>query len=151
MSIKSRMSLIMGQVIPDQWVLSALEIEKLNFSSLFRIIFILNLYCLVLRWAIKDHHGPLVFLLLTPKFFLNFVCWPFPKQAIVFTCLQYKSFENTLGKGKIARKEQFLLFPQCFLPVRRTFFHFHYTKNCCLQTLLVWKSLKFGKGLNQHL
>ena len=39
---------------------------------------------------------------------------PFPKQALVFTCLQYKSFENTLGKGEIARNEQFLLFPECF-------------------------------------
>ena len=37
MSIRSQMSLIMGQVIPDQSVLSALEIEKLNFSSLFVI------------------------------------------------------------------------------------------------------------------
>ena len=35
----SQMSLIMGQVIPDQWVLSALEIEKLNFSNLFDIYF----------------------------------------------------------------------------------------------------------------
>ena len=25
------------------------------------------------------------------------------------------AFENNLGKGEIARKEQFLLFPQCFL------------------------------------
>ena len=37
MSIRSQMSFIMGQVIPDQSVLSALEIEKLNFSSLFGI------------------------------------------------------------------------------------------------------------------
>ena len=37
MSIRSQMSLIMGQVIPDQSVLSALEIEKLNFDSLFGI------------------------------------------------------------------------------------------------------------------
>ena len=37
MSIRSRMSLIMGQVIPDQLVFSVLEIEKLNFSSLFGI------------------------------------------------------------------------------------------------------------------
>ena len=28
-----------------------------------------------------------------------------------------KPFENTGGKGEIARHEQFLLFPQCFLPV----------------------------------
>ena len=37
MSIRSQMSLIMGHVIPDQSVLSALEIEKLNFKSLFGI------------------------------------------------------------------------------------------------------------------
>ena len=36
MSIRFQMSL-MGQVIPAQSVLSALEIEKLNFSSLFGI------------------------------------------------------------------------------------------------------------------
>ena len=34
---RSQMSLIMGQVIPDQPVLSGLEIEKLNFISLFGI------------------------------------------------------------------------------------------------------------------
>ena len=28
--------------------------------------------------------------------------------------LQNKSFENTVGKGEIARNEQFLFFPQCF-------------------------------------
>ena len=38
----------------------------------------------------------------------------FPKQALVFTCLQYKSFEITVEKGEIACNEQFLLFPQCF-------------------------------------
>ena len=39
------------------------------------------------------------------------------KLYVVFTCLQYKSSENTEGKGEIARNEQFLLFPQCFLSV----------------------------------
>ena len=28
-----------------------------------------------------------------------------------------QAIENTVGKGEIARKEQFLLFPQCFLPI----------------------------------
>ena len=37
MGVTSKTSLIMGQVIPDQSVLSALEIEKLNFSILFGI------------------------------------------------------------------------------------------------------------------
>ena len=46
-------------------------------------------------------------------------------QALVFTWLQYKSFENTMGKGEIARYEQFLLFPQCFLPIWRTSCYFH--------------------------
>ena len=32
-----------------------------------------------------------------------------------FYGLKYKSSENTVGKGEIARNEQFLLFPQCFL------------------------------------
>ena len=36
---RSQMSLIMGKVIPDQSVLSALEIEKLNLSSLIGIYF----------------------------------------------------------------------------------------------------------------
>ena len=47
-----------------------------------------------------------------------------------------------MGKGEIARNEQFLLFPQCFLPVCRPFFHFHQTLNCRLQTLWVRMSLK---------
>ena len=35
----------------------------------------------------------------------------------LLTTLGKKPFENTVGKGEIARNEQFLLFPQCFLPV----------------------------------
>ena len=46
----------------------------------------------------------------------------FPNKPWFFMCLQYKSFENTVGKGE---NEQFLLFPQCFLPIWRTFYHFH--------------------------
>ena len=53
------------------------------------------------------------------------VCYPFPEQALVFTCLQNKSFENIVGKGEIAGYEQFLLFPYCFLPVWRTLCRFH--------------------------
>ena len=37
MGVIAKMSLIMGQVIQDQSVLSALEIEKLNFSILLGI------------------------------------------------------------------------------------------------------------------
>ena len=58
-------------------------------------------------------------------------------------CLQYKSFENTTRKGEIARNQQFVLFSQCFLYFQRTFLHFHQNQNYRLQTLSVWKSLKF--------
>ena len=59
------------------------------------------------------------------------------------TPLGNKPIENTVGKGEIARNEQFPLFPQCFLPIWITFFHFRQIWNCRLQTLSVWKSLKF--------
>ena len=54
-----------------------------------------------------------------------------------------------MGKGEIARNEQFLLFPQCFLLIWCTFCNFGQIRNFCLQTLSVWKSLKLlcGKGL----
>ena len=67
---------------------------------------------------------------------------PFPWQALVFTCLQYKYFENTVGKGEIALNKQFFLFPQCFLPIQGTF-NFQQIRNCHQHTLSVWKNLKF--------
>ena len=54
------MSLIMGQVIPDQRVLSALEIEKLNFSSLFGVYFHCYPVLFTTQVSDMDHHGPLV-------------------------------------------------------------------------------------------
>ena len=84
--------------------------------------------------CIRRRDAPFASILLT---------YPFPKQALVFTCLQSKSFENTVGKGEIARYEQFLLFPQCFQSVWRTFCHCRKVQNCRLQTLSIWKSLKF--------
>ena len=57
------------------------------------------------------------------------------KQALVFMCLQYQPFENTVGKGEIAGNEQFLLFPQCFLSFHRTLCHCHQIENCCLKSL----------------
>ena len=37
--------------------------------------------------------------------------------------------ENTVGRGEIARYEQFLLFPQCF---QKTFFCRHVKSSTCL-------------------
>ena len=52
------------------------------------------------------------------------LCLAFPKQALVFTCLQYKSFENTVGKGKLLITSNFF-FSLHFLPIWITFCHFH--------------------------
>ena len=41
-----------------------------------------------------------------------------PKQAMAFTCLRYKSFENTVGKGEIAHIDQFLFSPRVFYQFR---------------------------------
>ena len=38
---------------------------------------------------------------------------PFSNKPWFLTWLQYKSFENTVGKGEIARNEPFLIFPKC--------------------------------------
>ena len=61
--------------------------------------------------------------------------------------------ENTVGKGEIARNEQFLLFQQRFLSVWITCCHFRQIWNCCLQTLSAWKicRLVMGYGLKGSL
>ena len=70
----------------------------------------------------------------------EFVCNPFPNKLwILRVCStsllktlwekeKYKSFENTVGKGEIARNER-------FQPVWRTCGDFHKILNCRLQSL----------------
>ena len=67
---------------------------------------------------------------------------PFPNKPW-FLRVCSTSLENTVGKGEIARNEQFLLFPQCFLLFWRFFCHFHQNWNCRLKPFWVWKRLKF--------
>ena len=38
------------------------------------------------------------------------------KQALVFTCLQFNCFKNTVGKGEIAHNKQIYPFPSVFYP-----------------------------------
>ena len=78
---------------------------------------------------------------------LSMLSWssfnPFPNRPWFLRVCSTGLLKNTVGKGEIARNEQFLLFPQCFLPFWRTLCHFHEVWNCRLQTLSIWKSLKF--------
>ena len=53
------------------------------------------------------------------------------------------SLLKTLGeKEKLLVTSNFSI-SQCFLPIWKTFCHFYQIQNCRLQTLSVWKSLKF--------
>ena len=74
---------------------------------------------------------------------------PFPNKHWFLRVCSTSPLKTLWEKGEIARNEQFLLIPQCFLPFSRTFFHFHQIQNCCLQTLSVWTTAKYcqlGKG-----
>ena len=59
------------------------------------VMFGMNGFHVSASGAIQGHHG-------------------FPKQSPIFTCLNYKLFEKTVGKGEITGNEQFLLYPQWF-------------------------------------
>ena len=106
----------------DQTCTERSTIFGLTLYDTLRIIRRMNFY--------PPPHALIWILLLTEVFKLfilrSVMGKPFSKQALFFfTCLQYNSFENTAGRGEIARNEQFLLFPQCFIPVSKIFFHFH--------------------------
>ena len=45
----------------------------------------------------------------------HFDQYPFTPQILILTHQQQIASENIAGKEEIARNEQFLLFPQCFL------------------------------------
>ena len=49
---------------------------------------------------------------------------PFPKQALVFACLHYTSFENTVGKGETAHNEHISPFPAVFSNLSENFLPF---------------------------
>ena len=54
-------------------------------------------------------------------------------------------FENTVVKGEIALHEQFLRYP-VFSTHLENLLPFYHIQNCRLQTLTVWKNLKFAVG-----
>ena len=56
---------------------------------------------------------------------MNKICLTLSQTSPDFYVSAVQVLENTLGKGEIAPNKQFLLFPQCFLHVWRTFCHFH--------------------------
>ena len=81
----------------QHFLLFSLCFQMVSFSGLFKVKIVLNLGKLLVGWLVGCIQVS-----------------PFPKQTLVFTCLQYKSFENTVGKEEIARDEQFFLFSAVF-------------------------------------
>ena len=64
-------------------------------------------------------------------------------------CLQYKSVENTVGKGEIAHNEQFPLFPTVFSILQDNFLPFLSTLQLSSAksfNLEVTKICRLGKG-----
>ena len=72
------------------------------------------------------------------KAFLFRVVQPFPKQALVFTCLQYMSSENTVVKGEIAISP----FPTMFSTLLENFLPLSSSLKLLFANS-VWKSPKF--------
>ena len=64
----------------------------------------------------------------------------FPNQALVFTCLQYKSFfENAVGKGEIAPYTNFSLFCSVLYP-------FGELSTICMKIkIIITKLFQFGR------
>ena len=75
----------------------------------------------------------------------------FTNRHLVFTCLQYKSFESTIGKGEIALNKQFLLFPQFFSIANLLENFLPFSSNLKLSSAISFSFeesyLSFGKGL----
>ena len=77
---------------------------------------------------------------------------PFPNKPW-FMCLQCKTFENTVGKGEIARNEQISPFPTLFSTCLKNFLPFSSDLKLSSAnsfSLEESKILSFGKGLTLY-
>ena len=75
--------------------------------------------------------------------FLFFHFNPFPNKPWFLRVCDTSLLKTLWEKEKLLAMNKFSFFPTMFLPVWRTFCHFHLIWNCCLHTLSVWKGLKF--------
>ena len=67
---------------------------------------------------------------------------PFPNRPLFLRVCSTSLLKTQWKKKKLLVTSNFS-FSQCFLPLKRALCHFHHVKSCHLQTLSVWKSLKF--------
>ena len=81
-----------------------------------------------------------VLVISTPSYYIKPVC----NNILILMHQQQTIFANIVGKEEIARKEQFLLFPQCFLLNQKIYPHLSIVLTSCFNLLLNWKSPKLA-------
>ena len=123
-AMKSRMSLIIGQIESENRELFALEFGKIAESDLVYTLASTN---------IDQSASNLVKMYMTIR---SRICSIMDLIGPELSELCTLELENFLYLT-------FLLFPQCFLPIWITLCHFRQILNCRLQSLSVWKCLKF--------
>ena len=90
-------------------------------------------YCGKWKWVISH-----LTLYQMTKFKFN----PFPNKPCFLRVCSTRLLKTLWEKEKLLVTSNFS-FSQCFLPIRRTFYHFQRIWNCRLQTPSVWMRLKF--------
>ena len=113
----------------DKILITFIEIKLTHFTNKSGTKFTISFVCVFVHWLFV--------------MFLSQNLNPYPNKPWFLHVYSKRYFENTEGKGETARNEQFLLFPQCFLPIWTTICYFYQFRNCRPQTLSVWKSVKF--------
>ena len=78
---------------------------------------------------------------------MNHVLNPLLHKIFILTHQQQRAFENIVGKEEIARNEQFLLLPQCFLLSQIIVTHLSIFVTSYFYLLLNWKSPKLAYGV----
>ena len=63
--------------------------------------------------------------------------------------LRKKPFENIVGKGENAGNQHFLLFPQCFLPLKKQISIFDTHLNCRVQRFSILDRSKILTFVNE--
>ena len=68
---------------------------------------------------------------------------PFPNKHWFLRVCSRSLLKTLWEKEKLLVMSNFSFFPQCFLPIWRTFCCFYKFRNCRLEILSIWESLKF--------
>ena len=68
---------------------------------------------------------------------------PFPNKPRFLRVCSTSLLKTLLEKEKLLIMSNFFFSNSVFYQYGKFFYHFHQIQNCCLQTLSVWKSLKF--------